>query len=97
MNCKPGDLALVVRCKLSPENVGKIVRCERLEDPMFIGEAAGSIWRVDREITWHLALGSGRSKVKRPFAPDYCLMPIRPPASDESDTADQDLPAECGA
>lgn len=29
LNCKPGDLAIVVRCDTNPEMMGKIVTCIR--------------------------------------------------------------------
>lgn len=41
MNCKPGDLAVVVGAKLTPELIGAIVRVVR---PALPGERYGSGW-----------------------------------------------------
>ena len=90
MNCKPGDLALVVKGR----NRGKVVTCVRLlnggtqlEHGVIRDDEA--VWELDRVLSWPEGAAAAIC--------DHALMPIRPPASDESDTADQDLPAECGA
>lgn len=78
MNCRPGDLALVVRASL-PVNVGKMVRCIRIDDPPFDrGEALRGqpIWLLDRELTWEFY---GTTLRQLPFAPDTSLLPIREP------------------
>ena len=99
MNCKPGDLALAIPPSL---DAGIMVTCiEALLSPSAETERLGillnedyPLWHVDRPATWVSV--SGRF-VAAPFIPDRHLLALRPPASDESDTADQDLPAECGA
>ena len=90
MNCKAGDLALVVKGR----NRGKVVTCLRLlkggtelEHGVIRDDEA--VWELDRELSWPEGPAAAIC--------DHGLMPIRPPASDESDTADQDLPAECAA
>ena len=90
MNCKPGDLALVVK----GINRGKLVTCLRIlnggtELEHGIVRKDKAVWEIDRALSWPEGLAAAVC--------DEAIMPIRPPASDESDTADQDLPAECGA
>lgn len=91
LNCKPGDLAVIVRSPNTPENIGRLVRVIR---PAVQGEKIG-IWHVfirDGRFAWivesvgsPLAWGgtnspTGESKVTyekvRAYA-DHCLRPIR--------------------
>jgi hypothetical protein len=80
MNCKQGDLALVVRGP--KKNLGKLVTCiEMVKSP---GEGWTDfkipVWRVDQKMTWH----NDRGKVIfEPYAPDAALMPIRGMPEDE--------------
>ena len=75
MNCKQGDLAIVVRSYAG--NEGKIVRCLR-----FVGSVPGYYldhdhWLVDTVITSNLGY-------KDPYFPDKILRPIRDqPGEDE--------------
>ena len=103
MNCKAGDLALVIGPAQCPA-VGKIVKCMEFvpsntritsADQLWTASTTADAWITDtllfpppRFLDWGDINYSAR---------DQDLMPIRPPASNESDTADQDLPAECGA
>lgn len=70
MNCKPGDLALVVRSILG--NEGKVVRCIRWS------EKWPGVWVIDRPIG--LLDGCAVS-----YAPDWMLRPIRDPGDDAQD------------
>jgi len=99
LNCKPGDLAVIVRSPASPENIGKIVRVmrtaiegEQIEGwrvalrsdfPAWIVESVGS------DLVWHgfrLANGSKTVSIVRLRAyADYCLKPIRDPGDDAVD------------
>ena len=45
MNCKPGDLAVVVRRRYSDANVGKLVRTVRLVADIL--DADGPCWEVE--------------------------------------------------
>ena len=79
MNCKPGDLAVVVRSMAG--NEGKIVRCLRLI-PTVLRKPTGDwqhvIWEVDQELrSW-----SGDSDR---FIADEQLRPIRDPGDDAQD------------
>lgn len=69
MNCKKGDLAIVVRSH-DGINLGRPVRCIRL-----IGEHRGwsNVWETDIELTWR----KGRRFELDRAAPDECLRPIR--------------------
>jgi hypothetical protein len=87
MNCKPGDMAIIIR-SVCPNNVGKVVTCghvltqsELLE--WHVLERYGAIWMVDRPITWTYAFRFGTRQA--PLAADNCLMPINPLADDETD------------
>ena len=72
MNCKPNDLALIIRGRAA----GKLVTCLRLEDPgVNIPEhARGLRWLVDRNVEW---LGNRGTNCQMPYCPDSHLMPIR--------------------
>ena len=103
MNCKQGDLALVIGPVNAP-CVGKVVRCLRFvpantptcsTDGRLHSETIADAWLTDtllfppsRFVDW----GEFNYAIH-----DRYLMPLRPPADDETDTADHDLPAECGA
>lgn len=77
MNCKKGDLALV----LCGPNAGRLVTClealpagHRLEHQppnvhQYVDKAEGPLWRVDRDLEWGDLLYV-------PLAPDAVLMPI---------------------
>lgn len=73
MNCKPGDLAIVV--KSFAGNEGKIVRCIRLrgEKPCTMpGRAATPVlsWEIDRPLVgWDGSIGE--------TIPDWQLRPLR--------------------
>lgn len=74
MNCKPGDLAIVVKSEFC--NEGKIVTCIRLASDADLaqygyGSQGWVHWLVDRVIS----SGNGRPC---PFMPDKYLRPIRP-------------------
>jgi hypothetical protein len=73
LNCKSGDLALIVR----GEETGKMVTCIRLEDPgcRFRPELRGCVWLIDRELEW--TSNKGNSYLGA-YCPDEYLMPIRP-------------------
>lgn len=100
MNCKQGDLALAIPPSF---DAGKVFTCVEVlmaptPETLAVGINAGKnypLWRVDRRATWIGAWSDNHMSM--PFIPDRSLLPLRPPASDETDTADQDLPAECGA
>ena len=100
MNCKQGDLALAIPPSF---DAGKAFTCVEVlmaptPETLSVGIEDSNdypLWRVDRGATWTSAPGALRMQL--PFIPDRCLLPLRPPADDETDTADQDLPAECGA
>lgn len=86
MNCKPGDLAVVVRSKCG--NEGVILRCIRLSpksehklDPRHL-----LVWLTDRDtVDTH----GGSS----PYMPDAYLRPIRDPGDDAVDETLLRLPA----
>ena len=82
MNCKKGDLAIVIS---GEPNVGKLVACLCLLQPgawrddlppgvrQQISPDAGPLWRVDRPIGW-----GPTGAVALFLVPDQVLMPIRP-------------------
>lgn len=109
LNCKPGDLAVIMRSPASPENIGKIVRVlrpavegEKIEGwrvalrpdfPAWIVESAGS------DLVWHgFRLANGKrtvSVVKQRAYADYCLKPIRDPGDDAVDETLQPKEESC--
>ncbi len=90
MNCKPGDLALVLR---PPSWAGKVVTVLRRSGPPdwagmnFPGSE--NLWEVDRALGW--AIRNSTQVVLLPLCPDDCLMPIRPEADPESVLTEQEI------
>ena len=83
MNCKQGDLAIVVRSVAG--NEGKIVRCLKLEPAGFDYNDIddGAIWVIDRSLNW-IDERTGRTG-QSPSCPDINLRPIRDnPGPDET-------------
>jgi hypothetical protein len=82
MNCKQGDLAIVVR-SVTGLNLGKIVRCVRwvgysAKDPVTGGEwadPADDNWEIDPPLSvfWRVGIYVGESTLCR----DSCLRPLR--------------------
>ena len=75
LNCKRGDLALV----LSGPNGGKVVTCLELlpAGADSVDDSVGPLWRVDRPLIYTNDVLPGIVASKR-LAPDRKLMPIRP-------------------
>ncbi|AMO23928.1 hypothetical protein GCM10027034_19850 [Ramlibacter solisilvae] len=79
MNCRPGDLAVVISAK-NKSNIGKIVRVGVLYDGKFVLEGSGSgpVWWIyaTTRITW----SNSKRKWRRVRGPafDSQLRPIRP-------------------
>lgn len=104
MNCKEGDLAIVVSAK-NPENLGRIVTCRK-----FLGyttnvptQCGGTIWmttprmdmwEVEGTILWGStnALTGKKKYFELPYVYDSHLRPITPPDS----MKDEEV-AECSA
>lgn len=99
LNCRPGDLAVIVRSPHSPDNVGKIVRVIRpaVEGEMIEGwrvylRNGLPAWIVESDgspLAWaSVSIDGSRRKVnlvrQRAYA-DYCLKPIRDPGEDAVD------------
>lgn len=96
MNCREGDLAIVMSSRDNPRNIGRIVRCIRLiEESEPIGGIAwkkygeGATWLVqaNRPLDWY-----GFQKKERAYA-DRLLRPIRPQSDDAKDSHELTLPA----
>ena len=99
MNCKQGDLALVIR----GVNAGKVVRVISAVSPHeLIPTSLGislrilpenlPVWHVDREMEVGVL---SPSEIEIPatsrVAWDSYLLPLRPPAADETDTAEREV------
>jgi hypothetical protein len=82
MNCKPGDLAVIVS-GVKDTNIGRIVRCVRITHFRGLRMPDGTlnegvVWEIDRTLTaW-----SGK---RHNFALDKRLRPIRDPGDDATD------------
>ena len=91
MNCKQGDLALVIRGR----DAGKMLTClELMTGGANIGGyfMRGDIWRVDRPISWFVyGLDVAEREEFVPYCCDALLMPIRPPSEDESESEGRDI------
>lgn len=64
MNCKPGDLAAIVRCDVVPECVGRIVECLKFHGEQLInGQPYPDVWEIRwgdndaRKMTQYAAFG----------------------------------------
>jgi hypothetical protein len=84
MNCKPGDLAVVVRSK-TPANMGKIVRVVQPYEPgqsgIVLRDFDGFVWLCDTagsDLVWDSAWGCGLEYRRSGPVPDACLRPLRP-------------------
>ncbi len=85
MNCKPGDLAVVVKSMAGHE--GKILRVLKLvQTPKNYMQLPGGYWMVDRQLP-------GISGDMTPVFPDAWLRPIRDPGDDAVDETLLRLPA----
>jgi hypothetical protein len=81
MNCKQGDLAILVRSNRGSRQIGKIVRCVRLAsgivqsitgDLVILNVDCGDWWEVDAP----LMLFTKSGFVEANYCPDYCLKPL---------------------
>lgn len=97
MNCKPGDLAVVVRS--ANGNEGKLVTCIRLATSHDLAIAdvfrVDPVWVIDRQL-----LATNEYRQKRchvHLCPDENLRPIRPQPDDAEDLRFADLPTKQGA
>ena len=72
MNCKRGDLALVILGL--PNNCGKLVTCLELlpAGSCNVEAAAGALWRIDRPLEFEGEFGV----IEGSLAPDWALLPI---------------------
>ncbi|RZI60671.1 MAG: hypothetical protein EOP14_00105 [Pseudomonas sp.] len=92
MNCKPGDLAIIVRAH--GPSLGQIVRCLKLNPlissvPTFGVNGTGApepFWDIDITI-----VAFNGTKVR--YVPDACLRPIRDPGDDAVDETLLRLPS----
>lgn len=78
MNCKAGDLAVIVGGK---KQIGKTLTCIRLltRDEHRVEDRFGPVWEVDREVSYE----TPRGKIWRNYCPDAVLLPINPKPDDE--------------
>ena len=77
MNCKPGDLAIIVDAgSCARVHIGKIVRCIRLTEPIYGHHGFG--WETLPELN---ASDDGKALLWR----DEHLRPIRDPGDDATD------------
>lgn len=81
MNCKPGDLAIVVLCRKAPQNIGAIRTVVQAAHGGWL-----PAWELDRE------LPSGDDCIC-----DTCVRPIKPLSDDERREAADSLPCDFGA
>lgn len=70
MNCKPGDLAVIVRSLDSPEAIGSLVKCVS-----FLSGLRNPSWQLDRKVADD-KLRDGKL-IRGDWFADKCLRPIR--------------------
>lgn len=90
MNCKPGDLAIVVRSK-TPSNVGLIVLVRHGHSPLDTGiiptAQSRQMWHCEAQgspLTWSLEYSIGTEQRRNGPIPDECLRPIRDDDGDQA-------------
>jgi hypothetical protein len=84
VNCKQGDLALIISSNFNRQNIGKMVTCVRLLGPHEhdVAPCEGPyIWLIDREMDWMSPL---HGKFMKNWFPDARLRPIRPDGIEEA-------------
>lgn len=92
MNCKPGDMAMVVRTLCTKENLGRVCRVVR---PAVVGEilsgirylnpqSMGMVWVVEGNLLWLCESGIVKEVPLRAMADEY-LRPLRDPGEDARD------------
>lgn len=94
MNCKPGDLAVVLYSDI-PENIGLFVDVIEADDPSKHDMSLlhpGQIWqcRARGVIRYRNIFGEYIAIGEGPI-PDEVLKPIRPPAQDTDTTTKENL------
>lgn len=74
MNCKAGDMAVII----SGLNAGKIVTCIKLigDTGVFNILENGPVWEVDTPVRWKAQLTD--DFIELALCPDRALMPIQP-------------------
>ena len=77
MNCKPGDLALVIGDTF-PYNKSKVVTCVRLlnRSEHDVLDSHGPVWLIDTLLQYGVLGFAAPSYL--PWCPDRCLMPVNP-------------------
>lgn len=99
MNCKPGDLAVVIRSRTTPEVIGKIVTVVRVAATMekhdglvFVSRGYSVCWMCSAPNGIPLRTRKGRLLFPKQRAiPDSCLRPIRPLSELEGKTDHQPI------
>lgn len=87
MNCKPGDLALVI--KGHPRNIAKVVKCIKINNSSINGLESGNasdVWEIDIPLTVFVYDEGSKSLIDICRYPDEALMPISPPDNFANDS-----------
>jgi len=92
MNCKPGDLAIIVRSRLAPENIGRIVEIVRRRSTETEKEGPEWLVRCDRNMVERWEHGFVRLVTER-FYLDACLRPVSGLPVEDEVTEDLKEPA----
>lgn len=83
MNCKQGDLAIVVRSNKGSSQLGKIVRCIRLasgtvksttSESINLSVDCGDWWEIDSPLRLY---SKAKGEVLANYCPDYSLKPLK--------------------
>jgi hypothetical protein len=100
MNCRPGDLAIVVRAE-NKQNLGRIVHVVQEHDgagDLVLDERVyGHVWLVEAErpLVWRRA--GKRVRRRRGPAPDDYLLPVGSTPSESTAPATSDVSTDTGA
>lgn len=94
MNCKQGDLAVIVR-SVTGSNLGKVVRCLSYAGEVYALRPEGTFgpfprWKIDRELP-------GWDGVSRPYVFDKNLRPLRDNDGDDETLARASKPEQVTA
>ena len=83
-NCKPGDMALVVKSECG--NEGKIVTCIRFIGKFGVGVRNAEWWETDEKLLF-------TDGIERRMAADDWLVPIKPLPKEETETKGEKVKA----
>ncbi|KPF66098.1 hypothetical protein IP84_16935 [beta proteobacterium AAP99] len=82
MNCKPGDLAVVVRTIATPELLGRIVRVDRLAQPGDVSKDGRCFFASSPVLAWFVCADGAELPTRDIFTGELFWVSERPVRDD---------------